>query len=43
MEKGAELGRFGFGSTVVAIVEAGGAAFREGAPGEVVRVGGAAT
>ncbi len=43
MEKGAELGRFGFGSTVVAIVEAGGAAFREGAPGELVRVGGAAT
>lgn len=43
MEKGAELGRFGFGSTVVAIVEAGGAAFREGAAGESVRMGGAAT
>ncbi len=43
MEKGAEFGRFGFGSTVVAIVEAGGAAFREAAPGEVVRMGAAAT
>ena len=43
MEKGAECGRFGFGSTVVAIVEAGGAAFREVAPGEVVRMGAAAT
>lgn len=40
---GDELGRFGFGSTAVALVAPGGAAFAEVAPGTRVRMGGDAT
>ena len=43
MARGAELGRFGFGSTVVAIVQAGGPEFAPLAPGTAVRQGAAAT
>jgi phosphatidylserine decarboxylase len=40
---GDEIGRFGFGSTVVALVGAGGPAFVAAAPEHVVRMGGAAS
>jgi phosphatidylserine decarboxylase len=40
---GDELGRFGFGSTVVAIAARGGAAFAATPPATVVRMGGAAS
>lgn len=40
LKRGDEVGRFGFGSTVVVLVEGGGAGFGEREPGTVVRVGG---
>jgi phosphatidylserine decarboxylase len=43
LSKGQELGRFGFGSTVVALVGPGGAQFRELAPETHVRQGDAAS
>ena len=43
VERGEELGQFGFGSTVVAIVGPGGGAFPQLAPETHVRMGGAAS